>query len=76
MPSFRRLPALLGDRCCRGMSDAAPTGSTTIDNSAWSGAKTAYLGMSVGSPQYRANHAGVVLTFDEFDSRRQTFIGQ
>jgi hypothetical protein len=57
-------------------TDAAPTGSTTINNSGWSGAKTAFLGMSGGSPGYRGNHAGAVLVFDEFDSRRQTFIGQ
>lgn len=57
-------------------SDGAPTGSYTINNSGWSGVKTAYLGMSSGSPGYRTNHAGGVLVFDEFDSRRQTFIGQ
>jgi hypothetical protein len=57
-------------------SDGSPTGSYTINNSGWSGAKTAYLGMSGGSSQYRANHVGGVLVFDEFDSRRQTFIGQ
>jgi hypothetical protein len=57
-------------------SDGAPTGSTTVNNSGWSGAKTAYFGMSNGSPGFRSNHAGAVLGFDEFDSRRQTFIGQ
>ena len=57
-------------------SDSSPTGSYTINNSGWSGVKTAYLGMSGGSPAYRSAFAGGVLVFDEFDSRRQTFIGQ
>lgn len=57
-------------------ADGSPTGSYTINNSGWSGVKTAYLGMSSGSPAYRSTFAGGVLVFDEFDSRRQTFIGQ
>jgi len=57
-------------------SDTSPSGSATVNNSGWSGVKTAYLGLSTGAPNYRANHTGTVLTFDEFDSRRQTFIGQ
>lgn len=57
-------------------SDGSPTGSYTINNSGWSGVKTAYLGMGAGSPAYRSGFAGGALVFDEFDSRRQTFIGQ
>ncbi len=57
-------------------ADASPSASATVNNSAWSGAKTLFLGMSVGSPGYRSAHAGATLVFDEFDSRRQTFIGQ
>jgi hypothetical protein len=57
-------------------TDGAPTGSTTLNNSGWGGVDTAFLGLSGGSPGYRSNHAGAVVVFDEFDSRRQTFIGQ
>ncbi|MBS0556854.1 MAG: hypothetical protein JSR27_05500 [Proteobacteria bacterium] len=57
-------------------ADGSPTGSSTVNNSGWGGVKTAVLGMAAGSPSYRSNHAGGVLVFDEFDSRRQTFIGQ
>ena len=57
-------------------TDAAPTGSITVNNAAWSGAKTAFLGLTTGTGAYRTNHAGTVLILDEFDSRRQTFIGQ
>ena len=57
-------------------SDTSPDGSVTVNNSGWGGVKTAYLGLSSGAPNYRANHAGAVVLFDEFDSRRQTFIGQ
>jgi hypothetical protein len=57
-------------------SDTAPTGSYTVNNSGWSGAKTAFLGLTNGTLAYRNAHAGVVIIEDEFDSRRQTFIGQ
>jgi len=56
-------------------SDSNPDASVTVNNSGWSGVKTSILGLQSGSPQYRANHAGTVLRFDEYDSRRQTFIG-
>lgn len=57
-------------------TDAAPTGSITVNNAAWSGAKTAFLGLTTGTSAYRGTHAGQVILLDEFDSRRQTFIGQ
>jgi hypothetical protein len=57
-------------------ADNTPSASATVNNAAWSGAKTLFLGMSSGSPGYRSAHAGATLVFDEFDSRRQTFIGQ
>lgn len=62
--------------------DSAPTGSYTINNSGWSGAKTSFLGLSTGTLAFRSGNgtvggnAGKVIAFDEFDSRRQTFIGQ
>ncbi len=57
-------------------TDAAPTGSTTLNNAAWSGAKTAFLGLKTGTAGIRANNFGTVILEDEFDSRRQTFIGK
>ena len=57
-------------------TDAAPTGSTTVNNAAWSGAKTAFFGLQSGSPGIRTENAGIVILEDEFDSRRQTFIGK
>jgi len=57
-------------------TDAAPTGSATINNSGWSGVETAFFGLQAGSPGIRSSNAGIVIKEDEFDSRRQTFIGK
>jgi len=35
-------------------TDAAPTGSATINNAGWSGAETVFLGLQAGSPGIRA----------------------
>jgi len=56
-------------------TDAAPTGSTTMTDSGWSGVKQVNMGLFGTSTQYRASVAGQALIVDEFDSRRQTFIG-
>ena len=57
-------------------SDTSPTGSITVNNAGWSGTKTAFLGLTTGTSTYRSNHSGTVIVEDEYDSRRQTFIGQ
>jgi hypothetical protein len=59
-------------------SDASPTGSIApADNTKWTGVTQANLGLLQGSGQYRANASATqILALDEFDSRRQTFIGQ
>jgi len=57
-------------------TDAAPTGSTTITDTGWSGVTQVNLGLFGTSTNYRANLGGQALILDEFDSRRQTFIGQ
>ncbi len=57
-------------------SDTAPTGSITVNNAGWSGTKTAFLGLFTSTATYRANHTGRIVVEDEYDSRRQTFIGQ
>jgi hypothetical protein len=45
----------------------AITNTGTID--------TAFLGLSAPSPQFVTSFAGTAVQFDQFDSRRQTFIG-
>jgi len=57
-------------------TDAAPTGSATVTQTGWSGVKLVNLGIFGTSANYRTNVAGQALIVDEFDSRRQTFIGQ
>jgi hypothetical protein len=62
----------------------APAGTTepvangnipSLNNSAWVGVKNAALGLSGASPSFRTAHAGQIVSFDTFDSRRQTYIG-
>ncbi len=57
-------------------SDSAPDGSYTINNSGWSGAETAFLGLQTVTPAFRTDDHGILIALDEFDSRRQTFIGK
>jgi hypothetical protein len=57
-------------------SDASPTGTATVDTTGWSGVTTANLGLFGTSAGFRTAVAGQVLSVDQFDSRRQTFIGQ
>jgi hypothetical protein len=57
-------------------NDSNPTGSTTLTDTGWSGVKQVNLGLFITSTNYRSNLGGQALVFDEFDSRRQTFIGQ
>lgn len=56
-------------------TDASPTGTAAITDSGWSGVKQVNLGLFGTSAQFRANVATQALIVDEFDSRRQTFIG-
>lgn len=57
-------------------TDASPTGTQAVTNSGWSGVKQINLGMFGTSTNFRANVATQPVIVDEFDSRRQTFIGQ
>jgi len=59
-------------------TDGAPTGTqATLSNGAWGGADQAVLGLAGASGQWRTNFTATdFVDFDEFDSRRQTFIGQ
>lgn len=56
---------------------AVPTGSVTITggNQQWGGIDAALMGLSRGTASFRANQSGRDVNFDEFDSRRTTFIG-
>jgi hypothetical protein len=57
-------------------NEASPTvPAQTVDNAAAVGIDTAFLGLASPSPQYVTAFAGTAVGFDQFDSRRQTFIG-
>ncbi len=58
-----------------GTTEPAPTGSIAVDNQGWVGPDSAVLGLSSPSPTYKTTHAGQVVSFDTFDSRRSTYIG-
>jgi hypothetical protein len=57
-------------------ADATPTGTIAVANSGWGGVSRFNLGLSNISQQFRSNVTSQILSVDEFDSRRQTFIGQ
>lgn len=57
-------------------ADASPTGTYSANNGGWSGVKQANLGLYSTSTNFRANNLSKNFAVDEFDSRRQTFIGQ
>jgi len=61
-------------------TDASPTpaacAATSVSNSGWGGISRFNFGFANVSQQFRANLVGQILCLDEFDSRRQTFIGQ
>jgi len=57
----------------------AATGAVSVTNTGWSGAKQANLGLAAANTKFRTasvNPLGQTLVLDEFDSRRQTFIGK
>lgn len=56
-------------------SDTTPTGTYSANNAGWSGIVQAQLGLYSTSTNFRNNNANKSLSVDEFDSRRQTFIG-
>jgi hypothetical protein len=57
-------------------SNGSPTGTCSLNNGGWSGVVQANLGMFTTSANFRTNNLSKNLAVDEFDSRRQTFIGQ
>jgi hypothetical protein len=55
--------------------DGSPTGTYSASNAGWSGIKQANLGLFSTSSHFRTDDASKNFAVDEFDSRRQTFIG-
>jgi hypothetical protein len=55
--------------------EGTPTTTVNVDNSAWGGVDFAVLGLGTASPGFRSAQLNRAVGFDEFDSRRQTFIG-
>ncbi len=60
-----------------GSPPLGPTTVTGINNTGWSGVKQVSMGEFAANNGFRNNYTALThLYFDEFDSRRQTFIGQ
>lgn len=59
-------------------SDSSPTGSVAVTggNAGWVGVNKAQLGLTAPSTTYRTLNADQPAYFDQFDSRRNTFIGK
>jgi hypothetical protein len=58
-------------------TDGSPTGTlSALANTAWGGVDQATLGLATANTFYRQNFTNTSFVyFDQFDSRRQTFIG-
>lgn len=56
-------------------NEGSPDITINADNSAWGGVDFAILGLSTASSGFRSGQTNRAVGFDEFDSRRQTFIG-
>ena len=67
----------VNDVATTGLSDSTPTGSITLvgGNTGWVGVDTVFLGLTSPTINYRAVNTDVNAFFDQFDSRRNTFIG-
>ena len=67
----------VNDAATTGLSDGSPTGSITVTggNDGWTGVDKAFLGMASPTSAYRGVNTDAIAFFDQFDSRRQTFIG-
>lgn len=56
--------------------EATPTLIVPANNATgWGGVDSAALGLAQAAPGFRANQANRIVGFDQFDSRRSTFIG-
>jgi hypothetical protein len=57
-------------------SDGTPTGTYSASNAGWSGITQGNLGLYGTSSNFRTNNLSANLAVDEFDSRRETFVGE
>ena len=55
---------------------AAPPGTASVDTTGWSGITGTNLGLFSTTAAFRSALSGMTISFDQFDSRRQTFIGK
>jgi len=74
--SFRCWVSTAGAVTADNTPTPAACASTSVNNSGWGGISRLNLGFANVSQQARTNLASQVLSLDEFDSRRQTFIGK
>lgn len=56
-------------------TEASPNVTVPANNTAWGGVDSAALGLTQASPGFRTAQANRIVSFDQFDSRRSTFIG-
>lgn len=56
-------------------TEATPTATVSANNTAWSGVDYAVLGLAFPNAGFRTGQLNRAVQFDEFDSRRSTFIG-
>ena len=62
----------------QGTTEPAPTGTVTVTggNNSWNGGvDSGVMGLGAPTPNFKNNHAGQIVSFDTFDSRRSTYIG-
>lgn len=55
--------------------EGTPTATITVNSAAWGGVDSAFLGLANSAPGFRSAQLNRDVQFDEFDSRRQSFIG-
>lgn len=56
-------------------NEATPSSTQNVDNNAWGGVDSAALGLAAPTAGFRSVQANRDVGFDEFDSRRTSFIG-
>lgn len=56
-------------------TEGTPSQTVSATNTAWGGVDSAALGLAQASPAFRTVQANRIVSFDQFDSRRSTFIG-
>jgi hypothetical protein len=60
-----------------GTTEPPETGSVAITggNADWTGVDKGVMGLASPTPSYASGHAGQIVSFDTFDSRRSSYIG-